>query len=209
MNKKIIITFTTILIVILSVQAIRIFQDIRKLNVSTNIKNKNAKAKGSIDSKFIVHEYSDYQCPGCAYAAKILKQYYSRYPDKMYVEHRYYPLASHKHSIIASVYAECASRQNKFWEFNDALFDQQQIWSQKDNPEYHFIKMAKEINIDTTALQACIKDKEVEKSVLADKEVGTALKVQSTPTFFINGEIFVGGQSILERLEKSFGKLDY
>lgn len=150
------------------------------------------KAKGPEDSKITVVEYSDFQCPACQAGVPIIKELVGKYPDKFRVIYRHFPLQSHLWSPLAHQSAECAHAQGKFWEYHDLVFQNQKIWSGPANPAEKFLEYAKTLNLNLDRFSACLSDPKTAEKVQADKKHGEAMQVQSTPTFFVNGDRLVG-----------------
>ncbi len=77
------------------------------------------RTKGSPKAPIQIIEYIDFQCPACAKGAIYLKQCFEKYPKKLHIEMRYYPLGMHPHAFQSALYAHCASAQGKFWPYHD------------------------------------------------------------------------------------------
>jgi protein-disulfide isomerase len=90
----------------------------------------SASTKGPGDAKVTIVEYSDFQCPYCARAFPTVQQILSEYGNKVQFVYKHYPLISiHPRAQITAEASECAKDQGKFWEFHDALFQNQTDWS--------------------------------------------------------------------------------
>ncbi len=139
-------------------------------------------------------EYSDFQCPACQKVEPIIKQILSE-PDfsgKIHFIYRHFPLPGHRWSGLAHQAAECAHQEKRFWEYHDRLYAEQTAWSVMDNPVETFIRYAKDFNIPLESFGLCLASPQIRDRVLEDKKKGDDLQVNSTPTFFINGERYVG-----------------
>lgn len=152
----------------------------------------DAKAKGSQSPKVTIVEYSDFQCPACKKAMPVIQKFTKKYEADLQVVYRHFPLSGHQWSSLAHQCAECAVSQGKFWDFHDKLFETQDDWSGPEHPGKFFLQYAKDMELDLDKFVECISDENVRQNVLKDKESGMKLQVSSTPTFFINGERFVG-----------------
>jgi protein-disulfide isomerase len=139
---------------------------------------------GSTESKTVLIEFSDFQCPYCAEAHKTLKQLLAKYPDQVRLVYKNLPLTSiHPEALPSATAAWAAHQQGKFWEYHDALFT-----NQKQLGEALYLDIAKNLNLDlskfkrdlTLATPAITKDIQ-----LADK-----LAVSGTPFFVINSPTF-------------------
>ena len=161
-----------------------------------------ARSKGDPQASVKVIEYIDFQCPACAHGAMVLKKYMEDNPDSIYLEMHYYPLSMHKHAITASIFAECAVRQNKFWSFHDLILERQNDWKGFADVKRAFFDMAAQAGLNAERLQSCINDHSIEEIVFKDKEEGSQKGVKSTPTYFINGEMVVGSRFLVEKLDQ-------
>jgi len=102
------------------------------------------------------------------------------------------------------VYAQCAARQERFWEFHDRLLAEQAAWRSLLEPSLIFRKMARELKLDMKALEDCVNSAQVRNAILLEKAEGESRFVKSTPTYFLNGEMIVGTKSLQERLRSYF-----
>jgi protein-disulfide isomerase len=164
-------------------------------------------AKGRLE----IIEYSDYECPHCKVAQPVLRQLLEKYGSKVTRVHRNFPLEmAHKWARAAAIASVCAERQGKFEAYDAALFDRQDDWSKVDDPTKLFADYAKEFGLDAGKFEDCRKDPAVDAKVSADRDEARALGVQSTPTFFIDGERMIGSQQLApkapEIIEKWLGK---
>lgn len=95
-----------------------------------NVDLGNAQTKGPKDAKITFVEYTDFQCPFCARVYPTINQLMKDYDGKVQLVLKHFPLISiHPRAQKASEATECARDQGKFWEFHDALFENQQDWS--------------------------------------------------------------------------------
>ena len=165
-----------------------------------------AKVKGPEDAPIRLIEFFDFQCPSCAKGAVYLKEFIKKYPEKIRLEARYYPLANHQHGFTSALYAECAARQGLFWPFYDYLFNTQMQWSSLHDARPFFERIAKGLDLDMKKFDACLENKEVKQLIERSKEEGKMLGIESTPSFFINEKLFVGTHQLEEELNKLLGE---
>ena len=147
------------------------------------------RSKGNPAASVWIVEYMDYQCPSCRLATKMLDAYFKQYPSKLYLQIRFHPLKQHPHGLESALYAECAMRQKKFWEFHHLLFENQSEWRETSDATQKFHDYAKEAGLDLTKLDACLVNPLTKDTVLQENIDSVALGIHSTPTFFINGKI--------------------
>lgn len=90
----------------------------------------NAETKGPKDAKITFVEFSDFQCPFCSRAYPTINQLMKDYDGKVQLVFKNFPLISiHPHAQKAAEAAACARDQGKFWEFHNALFENQNDWA--------------------------------------------------------------------------------
>jgi len=105
---------------------------------------------------------------------------------------RDFPLPGHQYSRYAALAAQCAGEQGRFWEMHDQLFFHHQ-WAQTGkNPRGLFRDFAKDAGLDLAKYDACVNARRYDGRIQASVEEGTALGVNGTPTFFINGRRYEG-----------------
>jgi len=173
--------------------------------------------KGSPDAPVTVVIYSDFQCPACAKVEPMVQEMMKKYGDKIYLIYRYYPLTLHRHSFTASIAAECAKRQDKFWPYHDLLFDRQYDWGQNsiaistDDPHNKFSQYAGELGLNVAEFDQCLQSPDVRETVTLSQQEGDQFRIMSTPTIFIGDRRIVGPLSfkatyesaVLEALRKA------
>jgi protein-disulfide isomerase len=89
----------------------------------------NASAVGPANAPVTIIEFSDFQCPFCGRSFPTVKQILDEYGDDVRFAYKHYPLISiHPRAQKTAEASECARDQGKFWEFHDALFENQVDW---------------------------------------------------------------------------------
>lgn len=145
--------------------------------------------KGSKEAKITLIEYSDFQCPACASYALIIRQLAEDFSDDLKIVYRHFPLIpNHKNALLAALAAEAAGKQGKFWEMHDRLFEKQGDWSEERDPKEKFILYAEELELDKDTFIKDFESNEVEEKVNRDLSLANSLSLNSTPSFFLNGE---------------------
>ena len=145
--------------------------------------------KGNPQASVALVEYGDFQCPACATYYPIVKTLTDDYGEDLKVVYRHIPLvAIHTNAMDAARAAEAAGLQGKFWEMHDKLYENQKEWENERNPIGFFEKYAEEIELDLEKYKVDFASSGVQDEI--DKDIFTAnrLGVNSTPTFFLNGE---------------------
>lgn len=144
--------------------------------------------RGNAEASVNLIEYSDFQCPACKSFYPVVKALSEEYPDDLVVVYRHFPLKSiHRNAFAAAKASEAAGKQNKFWEMHDLIFDNQEDWENERNPKDKFTSYAKELELDEEKFFNDFESSEVESDVNSDLLKANSLGVNSTPTFYLNG----------------------
>lgn len=152
--------------------------------------------KWSPEKKNILVEYSDLQCPSCKGAHDFLKTVEAsgsadfEITKKATFVFRYFPLYQiHDKAYLSAYAAESAGIQGKFWEMADLLFTNQQIWSTSNDPlKEYFIEYAEDLQLDVNQFSKDISSSKVKDRVNQDLLEAGQMGIDSTPTFFLNGQ---------------------
>jgi protein-disulfide isomerase len=149
---------------------------------------------GPPNAQITIVEFSDFQCPYCSTAQETLKALMTRYPGKVRVGFRDFPIAQiHPSAIAAAEASRCAADQGRFWEFHDLLFANQKELSAVRLKEY-----ASSVRLDRQKFDACVAERKHQLAVQADFKEGQSLGLMGTPAFFVNGELLNGARDISE-----------
>lgn len=144
------------------------------------------------DSKAVLVEYGDFQCPGCGSAHPNVKTLLNDYGDRITFIFRNFPLRSiHPNALAAASAAEAAGLQGKYWEMHDTLYESQSQWQSlntNDRAE-QFTQYAQQLGLDITRFKEDLASEKVAKKISFDEQLGQSQKVNSTPTFILNGQI--------------------
>ncbi|MCS6844646.1 MAG: DsbA family protein [Caldilineales bacterium] len=164
----------------------------------------NAPVKGSPNAPITIVEYSDYQCPFCQrFTLQTLPALLQEYVEKGQVRlvFKDFPLnqihpQAQKAAEAARCVRELAGNDDAYWQMHDLLFAGQGEWSGQANANAIFADYAVRLGVERSAFDACLSSGRHEAAVLADLQEGLELGVRGTPTFFINGQIFMGAQPL-------------
>src|SRR5438552_135127 len=145
--------------------------------------------RGPENAQVTLVEFGDYQCPSCGAYHPFVKEILNRYPQQVRLEFHHFPLISiHPNSMAASKAAEAAGEQGHYWEMHDALFEYQTQWSTQPDPKPYFAAMANRIGINAQIFLQAMDSPQLQERILKDVERGEDAKVDSVPTFFIDGQ---------------------
>lgn len=133
----------------------------------------------------VVVEFTDFQCPYCRMASEPTRALVKKYDAVLYA--KMLPLdAIHKHSHEAARVALAANRQGKFWELSKHFFDNQARLSSEEGA---VMKLAAEAGLDMAQLERDLADPAIEALVARDLAESEKLKLDGTPTFFVDGYV--------------------
>jgi protein-disulfide isomerase len=159
-----------------------------RVEVSTG----GAPVRGAADAPVTVVEFSDFECPFCKQTHATLKQLLERYPGKVRLAYRDFPLDSiHPQARRAAEAARCAQDQGKFWEYHDVLFTQSPQLAPEDLRRY-----AGQVGLDVAKFESCLGAGVHKAAVQRDLDEGNRLGITGTPAFFINGRSLTGAQPL-------------
>lgn len=147
---------------------------------------------GDPNAPVTIVSFEDFQCPFCGRAhAESFPQIKSEYIDTGKVKYVYrdFPLNFHPNAQPAAEASECADEQDKYWEYHDELYANQQSLS----PAL-YTQLATELGLDVEQFQSCYDSGKYRQEVQDDFNYGSRIGVTGTPTFFINGIKLVGAQ---------------
>ncbi len=149
-------------------------------------------------------EYGDFQCPSCGAYFPILQQVKEKYGDDITFQFRHFPLTQiHQNAMAAHRAAEAASKQNKFWEMHDLLYERQNAWGTNQNVAQVMEDYASELGLNVEQFKTDYQSAEVNAVINADMAAGQELKITGTPTFIINGEKIESPGRTVEEFSKT------
>jgi len=144
---------------------------------------------GPATAPVTIVEFSDFQCPFCSKVEPTIKRVMADYAGKVRFVFRDYPLPFHEHAEKAAEASHCAEAQDKYWPMHDAMFEHQ------DQLDVDGLKkLAAGIGLDAAKFATCLDSGKMKETVAANQKAGTAVGVQGTPHFFINGHPLDGAQ---------------
>jgi len=157
---------------------------------------------GDSSAPITIVKFSDYECPACKMGALSIHPLTKRYPKDVRFVFLNFPLAKecnpdpqlgrtiHVFACEAAMAAVCATEQGKFPEAYETLFENQGKFEQGKIAD---LLVSKVEGLDANKLKDCMKLPGTADRIRRDAELGSSLKIQSTPTFFVNGRNVEGG----------------
>ena len=151
-----------------------------------DISLKNTPVRGPVNAPIVMVEYADYECPYCQQIQPVLEKVEAEYKGRIAFAYKDMPLPMHANAPKAAEATHCADAQGKYWEMHDHISKTKQLdmASLKD--------AARILKLDTAAYNKCLDSGEKAGIVKTMAAEATALGVQGTPTFVINGRYLSG-----------------
>jgi protein-disulfide isomerase len=161
-------------------------------------------ALGPADASVTITEYASMTCPHCAaFNEAVFPKIKSEYIDSGKIRYVFREFPLDAKAAGGSMLARCIAKDDpgKFFAVIDMLFKQQNDWVMKNTTET-LIRIGKQAGLSQQAVEDCLKDQALLNKIVADQKYASeVLKVDSTPTFFINGER-IKGEASFEEFDK-------
>jgi uncharacterized membrane protein/protein-disulfide isomerase len=151
---------------------------------------------GAEDPKLVITEYTDYQCFQCKKMHYFLRQLVEKYPDKIRLIHRHFPMDHQFNPIVKEPFhvgsgkmallAIYAATRDKFWKMNDILFNRA-----GEKGSLNVKKLADEVGINFEDLGRSINDPTIRLKLQRDIWSGLKLNINGTPAFVINDKVYL------------------
>lgn len=149
---------------------------------------------GEADAPVTIIEYSSLTCPHCArFHSEVLPQVKQEWVDdgRAKLVYRHFPLDSL--ALRAAMVADAMPSDRAFFAFIDVLFDKQRQWSQAQDPVAALAQHAQLAGLGPARFEEAVQNEPGMNAILERLvEARDVLEVDSTPTFFINGEKVTG-----------------
>ncbi|WP_457935711.1 DsbA family protein [Mesorhizobium sp. 10J20-29] len=153
---------------------------------------------GNADAPVTIVEYASMTCPHCAHFHETtLPELKKKYLDtgKARLILREFPFDPRAEAGF--MLARCSG--DKYFPMVDVLFKQQQNWASVQNAKDALLQISKLAGFSQESFEACLTDQKLLDDVRSVQKRGAdEFKVDSTPTFFINGNTYKGALTIEE-----------
>jgi protein-disulfide isomerase len=162
-------------------------------------------ALGDEKAPVTIIEYASMTCPHCAaFHATTFPEIKKRYIDTGKVRFIFREFPLDQLALAAFLLARCAG-PDKYFPMIDTLFQQQKEWVIQ-KPLGPLMAIAKQAGMSETAFNECLQNQKLVDGIEDVRQRAMKLKVESTPSFFINGKPLRGAFSI-EDFEKAIAPL--
>ena len=161
-------------------------------------------ALGPANAPITITEYASMTCPHCAaFNADVFPKIKSTYIDTGKIRYVFREFPLDIKAAAGSMLSRCIAKDDagKYFAVTDLLFKQQSDWVMKNTTET-LTRIGKQAGLTQQALDDCLKDQSLLDKIVADQKFANeVLKVNSTPTFFLNGEM-IKGETSFEEFDK-------
>ncbi len=162
---------------------------------------------GKADAPVTIVEYASMTCPHCAaFHATTLPEIKTKYIDtgKAKLILREFPFDPRAEA--AFMLSRCSN--DKYYAMADVLFKQQNNWARAEDAQAALLQISKLAGFSQESFTACLTNQKLLEDIRAVRTRGAdEFKVDSTPTFFINGDKYAGALTVGEMSAIIDGKL--
>lgn len=153
--------------------------------------------EGPATSSVTIVEFLDFQCPSCGAFHPVMKRIREEYAGRIRFAQRQFILPElHVNAKGAAIAAVCAGRQQRYFEYADAMIVNQAQLERAD-----LVRYAEALKLNVDAFNACLDDPSVAEFVVSERKAGEAIGVQGTPWLFVNRDS-VEGTPTYDQLKK-------
>lgn len=194
MSKQFWIIIVAIVAIFVGIAVLNKSDTSEQTSGSNNSSAVSSNIKGNANASVKLVEYGDFQCPYCQLYHATVEEVIAEYEDRISFQFVHFPLTSiHQNAFAASRAAEAAGKQGKFWEMYDKIYENadpssQSGWVVSNAPTTFFDQFAQDIGLNVEQYKTDYASKAINNTINADLAKGQAAKVESTPTFMLNGE---------------------
>jgi len=152
---------------------------------------------GNPAAKVTVIEYASLTCPHCAaFENTTFPVFKTRYVDTGKVRYTYRDFPLDQLAVRAAMMARCAD-PDQYFGFIRVLFKQQDDWAATQDPMAALERIGLLGGMTKPQFESCMQNKDLLDGILKVRlDAEKNLKVDSTPTFFVNGTKYEGDMSI-------------
>ncbi|MDR3687925.1 MAG: vitamin K epoxide reductase family protein [Fimbriimonas sp.] len=149
---------------------------------------KDSKVFGDIDAPITVVEFADLCCPACQKTSPQVKEFVMQHMGKVRLVFKDFPLSIHPLGKLTATVSECAQESGRFWDFAMGIMGLQRQPESVDE----VLGVAKSCGLKPDDIRKRLQDPKdpVYDRVATDLNLGHAVGVESTPTFFILAKSF-------------------
>ena len=156
------------------------------------------KIVGEANAPITIIEYASMTCPHCAnFHNNTWPAIKEKYVDTGKARLIFREFGFDPRAEAGFMLARCSG--DNYFAMIDVLFKQQESWSRAPDGKAALLKIARLAGFSQESFEACLTDQKLLDDVRAVKNRGAnEFRVDSTPTFFINGKKYTGALSVGE-----------
>lgn len=149
-----------------------------------------APSLGPDDALVTIVEFSDFYCPYCRRANRVIADLMRVYPDQIRLVYRH-GLLDAEDGTLAAEAAIAAEVQGRFWAFHDRMFA-----APAPADVDGLVAVGGEVGLDVVELRRALVDRRHRNRARVADKLARGLGVAGIPHFFINGRPVTGAQSL-------------
>ena len=150
---------------------------VREIDIS------GAPVLGPHDAPVTIIVFMDYQCPYCARLMPVLKQVLQKYPSRVKVAYKQYPLKMHKAALSAAAASLVAARKGRFHDLHDVLME-----DYKNLTDEIILDKASDLGFVRETFRKEMDSPDIMTLIQKDMQDGKRAGVSGIPSVFINGK---------------------
>jgi protein-disulfide isomerase len=177
---------------------------------SIDIDLKNVPMLGDENAKITIVKFADFNCGHCMYASHTLRTILAEFTGLVKVYYKNFPLdgncnpavqrkTTHGSSCVAAAAALCGNEQAKFYEVYTGLYNDTEKGLM--HTPATVLEIAKRSGLNIDKFNTCMASSKVRDQIYAESVEGDQkLKIQSTPSLYINNKPIAPGNPNIEFL---------
>ena len=158
-------------------------------------------ALGPADARVTIVEYASMTCPHCAaFTKETFPKLKATYIDTGKVRYVFREFPLDQLALLGAQLARCIAKGDpvKFFGAIDVLFATQEEWA-NNAPIEPLKRVTKQLGMNDQEFEACAANESIGNGIIATRDYAyDRLKVNATPSFFINGQLLRGEASLEE-----------
>lgn len=140
--------------------------------------------QGDANAPITLVEFGDFNCGYCGkWTMETLPRIREKYIDtgKVRMAFIHFPILGDD-SMTSAHGAECAAKQDKFWDYHNVLYASQGIGFTPAN----LSKLAADLGLDKASFESCLANFKDQPAIDDDIRLGQVMGVRGTPAFLVN-----------------------
>lgn len=169
------------------------------VRIEKELSEANRATRGPQSAPVVIHVWSDFQCPFCRQAEKVLAELEGKRPGQLRFVWHDLPLDFHERALPAARAGREAFRQKGsqgFWAMHDRLFGLEESGPALEREQVLAHGRALGLNLDKLA--RAYDSKETPAEIDADVELAAALGIRGTPAFIVGGYLLSGARPVAD-----------